>query len=273
MKSIAGSRTQLTLDATSVTRTLVIAAVALVALSTIALLVSAMLGRSAHDVRLAQFFYVDGERNIPTAFSVFLLLCCAALLAVIAMLERQQAQPVLYWVVLAVGFVLMTIDEGWSFHERLIQPVRALMGGERPGLFYYAWVVPALGLVTLLGLFFLRFLLRLSPATRLRFVAAGAIYVGGAVGVELIEGWVDQERGDRNVVSGLIGTLQETMEMTGCIAFIRALLLHIADNYAQVLVRFTRGTDRAPPARATLTPVPPARATAESSGPVAASGP
>lgn len=273
MKPVAASRSQLTLDATTVTRALAIIALALVALSTIALLASAMMGRSAHDVRLAQFFYVDGERNIPTAFSVFLLLSCAVLLAAIAVLERQQARPVLYWTVLSVGFALMAVDEGWSFHERLIQPVRALMGGDRPGIFYYAWVVPALGLVTLLGLFFLRFLLRLSPATRLRFIAAGAIYVSGAVGVELIEGWVDQDRGDRNVVSGLIGTLQETLEMTGCIAFIRALLLYITDTCPQVLVRFTQGTDHAPPARAPLTPVAPARATAESSGPVAASGP
>ena len=48
----------------------------------------------------------------------------------------------------------MAFDEGFSVHERLIGPFRGLMSNHDLGVFYYAWVIPGIALVLILGLFF-----------------------------------------------------------------------------------------------------------------------
>lgn len=232
--------TELTLTPRSVTRTLGIVAAALVVISTLVLVATSMAGRHPHEVRLAQWFYVDGERNLPTAFSTLLLLTAAVLLALITVLERRRTREgTLHWAVLSAGFALMGVDEAWSFHERLNEPVRALLGGRgQLGIYYYAWVAPAIVFVALLALLFARFLWRLPAATRNAFLIAAALYLGGAIGVELIEGSYDEVHGDRNLASGLIATLQETLEMAGVIVFIRALLVYVDQRHGALRLRF-----------------------------------
>jgi hypothetical protein len=235
----ADRETELTLTPRSVARALGIAAALLVAISTAALLATSFAGRNPHEVRLAQLVYLDGERNLPTAFSTLMLLCAALLLALIALLERRRnSDGVPYWALLSAGFVAMGVDEAWSFHERLNEPVRALLGGRQLGVYYYAWVAPAIVFVALRGLVFARFLWRLPAATRTAFLIAAAVYLGGAVGIELIEGRFDEVHGDRNLVSGLIATLQETLEMAGVIVFIHALLTYLGASHGALHIRW-----------------------------------
>ena len=78
--------------------------------------------------RFARLFSLNGERNVPTLFSVFLLLLAASLLAFIATLKKKSHDPyALKWTVLSAGFIIMAIDEAWSFHESLGPPIRALL--------------------------------------------------------------------------------------------------------------------------------------------------
>ena len=203
-------------------------------------------GREPREIFIAKMFFLDSERNVPTAFSAFLLLSAAALLVLITLLERQRRARVLHWAVLAGGFVLMAIDEAWSFHESLTPPVRGMLGNEGLGVYYYAWVIPALIFVAVAAVFFLGFLWRLPARTRAAFVVAGAIFVGGSVGVELVEGRFDEVYGDRNLTSALTATVQETMEMVGVVVFIWALLGYLADQHRGVQLRFERGDARVP---------------------------
>lgn len=238
MMNAAARTTDLSLTPGSVARMLAAVAALLVAASTLALFVSHQMGSNPHDVRLAQFFYVDGERNIPTAFSTLLLMMASLLLAVITRLESRRGRPfVWHWAVLSAGFALMAVDEAWSFHERLNGPMRTLLGSNELGVYHYAWVLPAIVLVAALALFFLRFLLQLPARTRVAFVVAAFFFVGGAVGIELIEGWFDEVHGDRNLVSGLIATVQETGEMAGVIIFIWALLRYLGEHYGDLRLR------------------------------------
>jgi hypothetical protein len=73
----------------------------------------------------------------------------------------------------------------------------------------------------------LRFLMHLPATTRRLFLLAGAIYVGGALGMELVEAAFNA----RGVSSGFIPLLgvaiEETMEMLGVTMFIYALLTYI----------------------------------------------
>jgi hypothetical protein len=240
----SGASPTITLDARKVTRALAAVTVLLVVANLVAVLATYLTGRLPHDIKLAYLFYLDGERNFPTAFSTMLLLAAALLLTIITFLEwRQRGHSIPYWALLTVGFAFMGVDEAWSFHEKLSASMRELLGGAHLGAFYYAWVLPALVLVLVLGLVFLRFLWRLPAATRVQFIVAGAVYVGGAVGIEMIEGLYDEVHGDRNLVTALTATVQETLEMAGAILFIRALLGYLADRFGEVQLRCRRADD------------------------------
>jgi hypothetical protein len=190
---------------------------------------------------LVRLFNVDAEQNIPTFFSTLLLLFAALLLAVITILKRKQtASYVTHWAILSFGFLFMATDEACSFHEQLVAPVRKLLGGGNLGVFYYAWVIPGIALVLVLALFFIKFLLHLPVKTRLTFLMAAILYLGGAIGCDLIEGRYAELHGAHNLTFNMIATVEEGLEMAGAILFIWALLVYIADNYQEVRFRFDR---------------------------------
>lgn len=180
-------------------------------------------------------FNVDHERNITTLFSVFLLLCSAVLLAAITLIKKQLLDTERSrWAILTCGFLCMAIDEAWSFHEMMIEPIRGLLGYNNLGIFFFAWIIPAMAGVLILALFFLGFLLRLPSSTRRFFLGAGAIYLGGAIGVEMIGGYYAEVHGFDNLEYQLIAHAEESLEMAGIIVFIYALLRYLADHYPAV---------------------------------------
>jgi hypothetical protein len=192
-----------------------------------------------HLKGLVPLFYIDAERNIPTYFSVLLMLFAALLLAVIAVLNGKQRAPhASKWAVLSFGFLFMAFDEAFQVHERLTVPVREFLGDGKLGIFYFAWTIPGIALVLILGLFFLRFLLHLSATARLRFLMAASLYIGGAIGVELIEGRYAELHGQQNWTYSMIAVAEESLEMAGLIVFIWALMKYCADNYKEVRFRF-----------------------------------
>jgi hypothetical protein len=128
----------------------------------------------------------------------------------------------------------MAIDEAWSFHEMLVDPVRGLLGHDSLGMFYYAWVIPGMAGVGILALLFLGFLLRLPSSTRWSFLAAGTIYLGGAIGIEMIGGRYGEAYGFENLTAQLMTHLEESMEMAGMIVFIFALLRYLAEQCPKV---------------------------------------
>ena len=202
----------ISIRATSLSRVLAIVTLLLVLASITGQLSKYLLG---HDylLGLVPLFDTDGEDNIPTFWSVLLLLVSCLLLAVVAALHRRQKRPfTLHWTVLSVGFLLMAYDEAFRVHETLIIPVGNMLGGTHLGLLYYAWVVPGIVLVFLLGLFFLNFMWHLDAKTRLRFAVAGTIYIAGAIVVEAIGGSYAEQKGMNNLTYNMITTLEESLE-------------------------------------------------------------
>lgn len=185
---------------------------------------------------------LDKENNVPALFATLLLLAAALILAFIALLERKRAaQDAIRWALLAGGFLVMAVDESLAFHERLIDPVRhvlASLGIQQLGIFYFAWVIPGILGVAALGAYFLPFVLRLPKATGAMLMLAAATYLGGALGVELVEGWWREMHGHRNIVYHALVSLEEGMEMLGVILLIRTLLGYLASTFGQVQVAF-----------------------------------
>ena len=188
---------------------------------------------------LVPLFNMDSEQNIPTLFSVLLLFSASLLLTVISLLKKKHRDPeVLEFGVLAFGFLLMTLDEGASLHERLVNPIRWLLGGGSLGIFYFAWVIPGMGVLCVLGLFFHKFLLTLPSRTRFHFLLAATLYLGGAIGIELVEGRHVELYGRENLTYGMMTALEEGLEMAGVIVFIYALMKYIVENYKEVRLVF-----------------------------------
>jgi hypothetical protein len=188
-------------------------------------------------------FNLDREENIPALFSTGLLLMASALLAFIAVLERaNRSADASKWAILAIGFLLMGMDESLSLHEHMIEPVRRMLGGHELGIFYFAWVIPAFGLVIALGAFFIPFMLRLPRRIGLGIAISAAVYLTGALGVELVEGWWREGHGHRNITYHLMVSLEEGMEMIGVIAFIHVLLAYVSSRYHEVRIGFDAAT-------------------------------
>jgi hypothetical protein len=105
----------------------------------------------------------------------------------------------------------LSIDEATALHERLAEPVSAA-GIDVPT---YAWVVPGAALA-IAGSAVLLFAGRQLPSpTAGRLGIALAAYGTAAVGIEAINGWIRDSRGDSPLFT--IGTtIEEAVEMVAC---------------------------------------------------------
>lgn len=183
---------------------------------------------------LVRLFYIDAEQNIPTFFSTFLLLFAALLLGIITILKKNQMAPYIsHWMILSIGFLYMAADEVASIRDVLIRPIRTLLGVGYPDI----WDIPSIALIIILALFFLRFLLHLPPKMRSTFLIAATLYMGGAIGLELIGDRYLKLHGN-NWMYKMISTVEESLEITGIVIFIQALLVYIADTYKELRVQF-----------------------------------
>lgn len=172
-------------------------------------------------------FHLSVEATPAAWFSSLTLAACALMLGLIGRNARTVADRYArHWSALGWIFLYLSLDEAAALHERLSVPVRALSGVG--GFLYLAWVIPAGVLVAVIGLAYLRFLRDLPPRTRALFVTAGALYVGGALGLELIEGYYADQMGSRlynpSATRVVLTHIEETMEMAGTVTFLYALL-------------------------------------------------
>jgi hypothetical protein len=167
----------------------------------------------------------DVERSVPTWLSVVLLFLAASLLGLVAACERDlQSGRWGYWLLLSVGFLLMSLDEHLELHERLPSEAVKFFGlgqQERQILDWFPVPVAALAL-----LIFRRFLFGLPTRVRNGLILAGGLYCTGIVAVELV---VDAILGgiDHNTFGGaVLATTEESFELAGVL-----VLLFVVGRY------------------------------------------
>ncbi len=168
---------------------------------------------------LLTLFSLSYEGNLPTWYSSTLLALCGGLLALCAVSTEDDRWR---WTLLSAGFFYISFDESVGIHEA----VDALFESSS-GVLYFGWVMPAGVLVALLGLVYLPFLRRLPSASRRRFVVAGAIYLCGALLLELPLGLWTEYAGPENLVYALIDLVEESLEIIGVSLFMVALIDHL----------------------------------------------
>ncbi|MCJ7702377.1 MAG: hypothetical protein MUO62_12405, partial [Anaerolineales bacterium] len=176
---------------------------------------------------------INREANIPTFFSTLLLLLAALLLWVIGAQERNNKQPFgVHWTVLGVIFLILALDEASGLHERVEDLVKRLYAFS--GLFHYAWVVPAILFVFILGIIYLRFFLAQPRHIQGMLLVAATTFLMGALGAEMVNGWYRDTIGMTRAIETLLTTTEETLEMLGVILLIRMLMIYLRERYTEI---------------------------------------
>ncbi len=155
-----------------------------------------------------------------------LLLLCAVLLAIHARRSRLNRDGNrFYWAILSAIFCFLAVDEIAGIHENLSDHLETFM--EARGVLYFLWVIPY-GIATiLLGLLYLRFVWRLPPPIRKRFIFAGIVFLAGALGFEMLGAREADINSVETVAYCALYTIEESLEMLGAILFLSALLIHL----------------------------------------------
>lgn len=212
------------LDERRVTRLLVAAMLALAALNVVALYLRHGLGYD-YALGMVPLFDFNMEANAPTWFSSALLLGVGTLAALIA---RRAATLRGYWVAVAAVAVFLSLDESVQLHELL---TRLLRSGLAVGPGFSMTIVAIVSLLPVLlgAAVFHRFMRALPRPTAVGLLAAGAVYLGGAVGVDTIAAMV-AFGGGAGLVDPALNTVEELLEMSGLILAIHVLLAHLQER-------------------------------------------
>jgi len=179
---------------------------------------------SSHGV--VRMFDLDAEMNLPTYFASLLLGLAALLSAVIGGVVRARGERWgRHWSGFAAALLYLSVDEALQLHERAIEPVRLALG--LGGWLYFAWIVPASVLLLVFLLVYARFFRSQPPPLRWGLLWAGLLYVGGAIGFELVGGHHFARFGPDNLGYVVITTLEEGLELAGAVLLIHALTQYL----------------------------------------------
>jgi hypothetical protein len=122
-------------------------------------------------------------------------------------------------------FVFLSLDETISIHERAGDQVSDRIATS--GFLLWAWVIPYGILTLVVAVSYVPFLWRLPAETRWRVVLAGALYVGGALGMEMSEARIVDQGGGGTLAVAILAVVEEGLELAGAALFFAVLLEHI----------------------------------------------
>jgi hypothetical protein len=176
-----------------------------------------------HVLGLSALLDLNHEGNLPTWFEGSLFLVAALVAGVIAALERAARRPdSLRWSALAATILFLSLDEVAGVHEHLSVSERFL--GQYGSIHNFTWVFVGIVLMGGVAGLFLRFVLRLPARTRNGILLAGALFVTGAAGFEVIGGLWALDHGEANLVYAAFVTIEESLEFAAAIVLLDTLL-------------------------------------------------
>ena len=180
---------------------------------------------TGHDViyGLFRLFDLSHEANIPAWFSSNLLLAGAIVAGLVSAATRgAHGQG---WKGIALVMAFFSLDEIAGFHERFVIPQEYI--GPYGSIRNITWVFVGVVVTGALVALFLRTVLASPPPIRRAVLVAGAIYAGGALGMETIGGIWALRHGEVNWVHATCVMMEEGGEMLGATLFLDAGLRYL----------------------------------------------
>lgn len=165
----------------------------------------------------------DTEFSLYTWFSTFNLLFAASMLFFAGIEKWKSKQSFsIHVFLLSLIFLALAFDEALSFHEKISGTVKSLFNAS--GVFYFAWVIPALALLLIGLILYLPFIWSLTPRIRYPMMLSAFIFLSGAVGMEMLAGPYVAQHGVETLTYRLMANLEETLEGLGIAVFIWSIL-------------------------------------------------
>jgi hypothetical protein len=188
---------------------------------------------------LIPFLNVGEEQSLPTYFSSINLLLSALLLFLISVIAKRRLFPrYRYWLYLSLLFLLLSVDEATSIHEKFNQ-LQEYTGVMIPVIQTHSWLLYGVLFTIIVGVFFLPFLISLPTRTALLMVLAGTIFLGGAIGFETLGAWLRYRgsAGYYDLIGDMRRLLEESLEMYGIALFNSVLFKEIVTTNATIIFR------------------------------------
>jgi len=186
-------------------------------------------------------FDVNMENNFPSFYATLILLLSSLLLAYIAWATSvQKGKYILHWKFLSAIFLFLAADEMLALHDSLTTYLRWMFHAD--GFLFYAWVIPYTFFVIIVGLTYIRFLGHLPVKIRNLFLLSGLLFVGGALGLEMVIGYIMSSHVEINLLiflAMLEEHIEELLEMLGVTWFIYSLLLYIRMEFKNLAVEIS----------------------------------
>ena len=110
-----------------------------------------------------------------------------------------------------MGFLFLSLDEVAGIHETI------------NSLIDMSWAVPGGIAAVCIGLAFVPFMRHLPLWVGILFLISGVLYIGGAVGMEMVGVPIDADTLSYNLVTAV----EEGMEMAGVLLFLSSLLRYM----------------------------------------------
>lgn len=184
---------------------------------------------------------LDFEESFYTWFSTVMLSAAAFICFFLSLKDHGQTKNVkTQWRILGSLFFLLSADEMLSFHERISGMLSTSF--TTSGMFEFAWVIPALIIIPIFLFLFFPFIRHLHTHVSYTIIIAGAIFVFGAVGMEMIAGiFISENNSQDDVFTSpmyrFLVNIEEGLEVLGVIVFIKALLMQAEIYFPEIQKR------------------------------------
>ncbi len=184
--------------------------------------------------RFVELFDMNLESNVPAWYTAFLMIIISGLTFLIYKIQTMPLQK--YFLLLSVIFLFMSIDVISSVHEVLNNPVRNLF--KPVAIFYWAWIIPGSAFVILFVFYFSKLLNMISARFRKLFILSGIIYLTGAIGFEMLGGWLYSNKLGNSYYYVFEVVIEESLEIFGLLLFIKSLIEYLKTNAFTVRISF-----------------------------------
>lgn len=174
-------------------------------------------------------FDMGSEMSIPTYYSQVILLAASVAAAFVAYDKWVRFDRWRYhWLVVSGALLWASVDEGATLHEKMSLINLPSRLGIQSDFLVFSWVLPAILIIIVLGLVLFRFWWDLPGRTRWLFAISAIVFLGGAIGMEMISSRfisIDLVNYPHSFTyRGIFWAIEEGMEQLGVLLIIYTIL-------------------------------------------------
>ena len=183
---------------------------------------------------LVDAFDMNLENSVTTWSAALILAAAAGLCGLTAWASRRSNDDSWRkWMFIAGIITVLSIEEVADLHGYWGTRLQDQL--ETTGPLRYAWIMPAAVLVLIVAGTLARFVLGLDRPLRNAILTGGAVYVGAAIGLEVIHGVFT---GSESFALWLLHGVEETLELVAVSIVIVALLRDLERRFGSLALRF-----------------------------------